>query len=259
MPLPVPALFDWLDQHPEPGQTFEQFVRSRPERPGLFRKRIYLQPLGEFPPGTEPSVGKLQKFAAAFFQMDVVVRPPLSLTGEGITKRRNPGSGERQLLTGALLRFLERHRPADAYAFLGLTLEDLYPSEQWNYVFGIALRRVGVYSFARYDPLFFHQARPAGWQRTALLRSCKVLGHEGSHIFGIPHCTAFHCLVNGSNSLEETDLLPPDLCPIDLHKLHASIGFDVMQRYRELLVFAEQEGFEEEAAWFRRRIKHLGG
>ena len=57
---------------------------------------------------------------------------------------------------------------------------DLYPQESWNYVFGQAsLRdRVGVFSFARYDPAFFGGERAEGWQTLMLKRSCKVLAHE---------------------------------------------------------------------------------
>jgi len=38
-------------------------------------------------------------------------------------------------------------------------MTDFYPKESWNYVFGHAsLKRwVGVFSFARYDPLFWNE------------------------------------------------------------------------------------------------------
>jgi archaemetzincin len=257
---PIPTLeFDWLSMHKEPGQTFEQFVRAKPNRPDGRRNRIYLQPLGEFPPGAGPSFKKLREFTEVFFQMEVVVQPPLDLSGESIASRKNGPTRHRQLRTGDLIGFLGKRLPADAYAYLGLTLEDLYPNESWNFVFGQASirARVGVYSFARYDPGFYGEEQPSDWQKIALLRSCKVLAHEASHMFGIHHCTFYHCLINGSNSLEETDLHPLDLCPIDLRKLHHSTGFDVIGRYEDLRAFCEREGFEKEAAWFRRRIEHL--
>mgnify|MGYP000107882883 CR=1 FL=1 len=45
-----------------------------------------------------------------------------------------------------------------------VTMTDLYPSEDWNFVFGQAsLRnRVGAYSFARYDPAFYGKERGPG-------------------------------------------------------------------------------------------------
>jgi len=259
---PIPRMaFDWLAIHREPGQTFEKFIRSKPNRPGWRRNRIYLQPLGVFSPGSGPSFQKLRELTEAFFQMDVVVRPPLDLSGAGLTTRKNWPMGHTQYRTGDLLGFLAKRVPADAYAMLGLTMEDLYPDESWNFVFGQASTRarVGVYSFARYDPGFYGEKRPSDWQKTALRRSCKVLAHETSHMFGIHHCTAYHCLMNGSNSLEETDLHPLDVCPVDLRKLHHSTGFDVIDRYEDLRDFSKREGFDKEAAWFQRRIEHLKG
>lgn len=40
----------------------------------------------------------------------------------------------------------------DSYAFIGVTMEDLYPRDSWNFVFGLAdmLGRNGVFSFNRY-------------------------------------------------------------------------------------------------------------
>ena len=46
--------------------------------------------------------------------------------------------------------------PKDAYCMLSVTMEDLYPRESWNFVFGLAnfSSRTGVFSFVRYDPVF---------------------------------------------------------------------------------------------------------
>lgn len=38
----------------------------------------------------------------------------------------------------------------------------------------------------------------------------------------IQHCIFFHCVMNGSNHLAETDSQPLHICPIDLRKLHYS-------------------------------------
>jgi len=39
---------DWVTQHHESGQTFDQYVRSRPVTPTGVRRIIYVQPLGDF-------------------------------------------------------------------------------------------------------------------------------------------------------------------------------------------------------------------
>src|SRR5438552_6922221 len=41
-PIPTPQPNDWLAVQAEPGQTFDQFKTSRPNRPGQSRHIIYL-------------------------------------------------------------------------------------------------------------------------------------------------------------------------------------------------------------------------
>lgn len=261
-PVPEPAFGDWLQQHPEKGQTFEQFVQSKPLLPDGRRNKIYLQPLGSFGPDA-PDFGLLERFAEAFFSLEVEVLP-VSRFEDGSPVASRLGAAERrqrQFLTGDILARLGEQVPRDAYALLGITMEDLYPSPSWNYVFGMATlrNRVGIYSFARYDPAFYREPRPADWRRLVLRRSCKVLAHEAGHMFGIHHCTAFHCVMNGSNHLQEADARPLHLCPVDLRKLHFSVGFDPVERYRKLLAFSEEAGFQDEAAWLRNRIARITG
>jgi archaemetzincin len=230
-PIRAPGPDDWLANHRETGQTFDDFVRSHPNRPTAQRRTIYLQPLGTF------ELGPLKEFTEAFFMMLVVVRPPLDLMTTSITSRANPYTGQRQLLTTDILAFLRRQLPTDAFCMLGITMIDLYPDPAWNFVFGqAALReRVGVYSFARYGG----EAR----------RSCKVVAHETSHMFGIEHCLYFRCVLNGSNHLAESDARPMHLCPVDLRKLQWSVGLDVLERYRRLRAVCERAGFTDEARW----------
>ena len=40
-------------------------------------------------------------------------------------------------------------------------------------------------------------------------------------MFGISHCVHFHCRMNGSDSLEESDRSPMHLCPVCLRKLQS--------------------------------------
>jgi archaemetzincin len=220
-PVPQPGAEDWLANHPEPGQTFDRFVRSGPNRPDQHRNTLYLRPVGTFDESLAPSLDQLRRFTTAFFMMDVRLLPPLSLGGSRITSRRNPRTGQVQLLTGDILDLLKTRLPEDAFALPGVTMVDLYPDPNWNFVFGQAsLRdRVGVYSFARYTPQFSGQAGTAASRRLMLRRSCKVLAHETAHMFGIEHCIWYRCLMNGSNHLPESDARPLHLCPVDLHKL----------------------------------------
>jgi len=260
-PIPIPKSGDWLAEHYEPGQGFDEFVRSKPNRPDKNRNKIYLQPLGQFPGGQVPLVESLGHYAGAFFAMEVKVLAPLALNESNVTTRINQYTKKRQILTVDVLAILRRNLPADAFCMLAITMEDLYPEPSWNFVFGQAsLRgRVGVYSFARYDPVFYGQKRGKDYEKILLRRSCRVLAHETAHMFGLQHCIYYRCVLNGSNHLQESDSRPLHLCPVCLRKLQYSIGFDVVSRYRNLLHFYRKAGLDKEAKWVINRLEWILG
>jgi archaemetzincin len=274
-PIPRPGPHDWLAVHPESGQTFDDFKASGPNQPTQSRRIIYLQPLGEFADDVRQTilsaskdsqaglpaslVETLREFASAFFAMEVKALPPVTLEASKFTTRRSPHTGNLQILTSDVLEFLKARVPGDAFCVLAITMVDLYPEPSWNFVFGQASlrKRVGVYSFARYDPAFYGEARDSAYEKLLLRRSCKVLAHETGHMFGLAHCTFFNCLMNGSNHLAESDRRPLHLCPVCLRKLQWSVGFDVLERYRVIERVTRADRFVDEADWFGRRIKIL--
>jgi archaemetzincin len=237
-------------------------VSSRPNRPDFGRRKLYLQPIGSFGQADAPRLDELVRFAAAFFAIEITALPLIDIAEEHIRNRRNPSSGQTQLLTTDLLDLLRKRLPGDAFALLGITMTDLYPDPQWNFVFGQAsLRdRVGVYSFARYNPAFYkepHVSVVADIHKLMLRRSCKVLAHEACHMFGVEHCIWYRCLMNGSNHLDEADARPLHLCPVDLRKLQWSIGFDIVRRYMRLLECDREAGFSDEATWIQKRLEFI--
>ncbi len=259
--IPVPKWGDWLAEHPETGQTFDEFLRVDRNKPNAIRNKIYLQPLGQFTEDRSPSLEMLKAYAAAYFVMDVKCLPALAISSSKLTTRINPFSGNKQILTRDVLMLLKKRLPSDAFCVLAITMQDLYPHPSWNFVFGQAsLRnRVGVFSFARYDPTFYGEKRGKDYQEILLRRSCKVLVHETSHMFSLKHCIFFRCVLNGSNHLQESDARPLSMCPVCLRKLQSSIGFDIVQRYRKLLLFYQKVGFDHEKRWVSNRLKRILG
>jgi archaemetzincin len=252
---------DWLSVVKEKGQTFSQFVDSKPARLNIEHSVIYIQPLGNFSGESSPPIERLVQFTEAFFQMPVKILPPMDMSGCGPT-RINSLTHKRQFLCGDIETFLFHHCPKDAYVDIGITMEDIYSiynGQAWDYLFGEAScqQPVAVFSFARFDPAFFGISRPKNFKELILKRSCAVLSHEISHSFGIAHCIYFHCLMNGSNSLEETDRTPLHLCPVDLRKLQYSIHFDVIKRYTMLKQFYDSVGINDEARWLDSRLSYL--
>jgi archaemetzincin len=160
-PMPAPGPHDWLSNHRESGQTYigytnSGFVKLLKIIRDTIHGAIYFRHVGDFHAGQCPSLEQLMDFAGAYFALDINPLPPLKIKEHNFTTRINNFTGKKQLLTGDILSVLQNHIPDDAYCELAVTMEDLYTEPSWNFVFGQAypLNRIGVFSFACYDPLF---------------------------------------------------------------------------------------------------------
>ncbi len=247
--LREPAPGDWLYHHKEPGQSFRQWMNSDPPLPGNARKVVYVLPIGSIDKTRMQIVEAAVQVLGSYYNLPVKVLDPIGLEAIPKSARRRSRWGERQLLTGYILdQILLPRRPKDAAALLGLSAEDLWPGTGWNFVFGQAsLRdRVGVWSMRRYgDPTRSDRAK-----RTVLLRTIKTALHETGHMFGMAHCTAGMCLMNGSNSLEESDSRPLSLCAECMAKACVVGRIAPATRYRRLQAFCRKHELNAQAKRF---------
>lgn len=253
-----PGPGDWLDVHHEAGRSFRSYRRSDPPRAGKIRRVLALQPLGEFTDEDRKLVRTAADFASLYYQLPVRIRPDASVPRKDRRKRHAWGTSEYywQYRTDWIMRILGARLSADAVALLGVTMEDIYPDPDWNYVFGIASldERIGVYSLARYRQEFWGKLPTHAGRKVTLLRTLKVLAHETAHMFGLVHCIRYECLVNGSNDLPEADRSPIYLCPDCLRKLAWNRGFDIAARYRALTKFYRKHGLEAQAKFLEGRL-----
>jgi len=190
-PLAEPEAGDWLAEHPEPGQSFDQYLATNPVRRGHGLTTIHLCLVGDFDEPRQRLIDLTQDYLGLFFDVPVRVRRRVPLADVPAGARRNhPDWGDEQVLSTYVLRkVLVPDRPDDALAYLALTASDLWPGKGWNFVFGQAnlRRRVGVWSLYRNgDP-----ASPVCLRRTLMTAS-----HETAHVLTMKHCTAFRCLMN---------------------------------------------------------------
>jgi archaemetzincin len=254
--LGPPAPRSWRASFKERRQGFDAYVRGDPVRaqPG---EVLALLPVGPFAEKERRVLDKTAEFAAIWFDLPVRTLEQAELPEKGWHRERSWG---RQYQTGWFLqRLLPDRRPREAVCTFAVTMADLYPDEDWNYVFGEAsLRdRVGVWSFARYFPKFWGHEETEGSDLTALRRGLQVVVHEMGHAFGIEHCQDYACTMNGSNSLEESDTQPLRLCPPCLRKLPWTRGFDVVARYEKLRDVHRANGLSPEALWIEKRLEAI--
>lgn len=133
--------------------------------------------------------------------------------------RYDEKSEHSQICVTGILNLLKKVVPDDARCLVALTMYDLYGDDEDLFIAGLSMSncRVAAFSLYRYDPyLTFNDS---DWfdcklkiaekskiqiderRNLLLIRSCRLLTHEICHLFGIPHCIFYSCLMNGSGDL----------------------------------------------------------
>jgi len=176
-----PGRGEWLAEQPESGQTLAAFVRSPfKAAPHGGCDSVALIPLGdewEF-----PLLSSLSDYVSSFFAVPVIVgnRVPLNvLTAKA--QHRVGTEHQQQFMAQDLMQIMreavkgDRQLMSECFAYIGITMEDLYHRDDWNFVFGLAesMEGMGIFSFHRYDPGPNLEATQR--QRKSLHRSCKVV------------------------------------------------------------------------------------
>lgn len=254
-PMGEPEPGEWLHQHKERGQSHKRYIFEQPNMPDETRHTLYILPVGDFHKDGLVDLDVIAQACEIYFEMPTRVMPAWHPSTQELT-RRDTSKGE-QWLSDDLIEGMIPKLPEDGYAMLGVTMTDIWPGKGWNYVFGSArLRdRVGIQSFVRYDPAFYHPtlAPNPERQKIIMMRGLQVMTHEFGHMFGIRHCTAYKCNMNGSNSIEEADQQPIHMCPVCLQKLQHAVGFEPDTRYQNLAKFYRAQGLELPATWVDQR------
>ena len=170
-----------------------------------------------------------------------------------ISSRNNWQSGILQFHAGEINAALQEYKTRETFCILGVTNQDLYPNDEWNFVYGLAnlQNATGVFSFCRHEVKFEDPTTdlsPEIQRQVWLKRSCGTMVHEITHMFGIKHCIYYECTMNGTNgNFESAGRSCVTLCPVCLVKLQMNIKFDAKTRYEKMIEASEAIGFTEQA------------
>lgn len=247
---------DWLDTQKEAGETFEQYLASKPTLPTAERRTIYIQPVGTFNADQRRAIRLTADYMKAFYDLPVKLNADRALGNVPKDKQRKiEYRNNLQIKTSYFLDdFLPKMLPDDAAALIAFTNYDLYPGDTWAFVFGQATfsERVGVWSLYQF-------ARPGEKTDFNLLldRTLKIAMHETGHMFSMKHCTKYECLMSGTNHLAETDRRPLDNCPECMAKLTWAMKYDPVERYKKLADFWTKNARPEEARLMQDKAKAI--
>ncbi|KQB37770.1 Zn-dependent protease [Flavobacterium aquidurense] len=231
--LAEPVYGDWLFSHKEKCQTFEQYFRSKHIVPTTDANIIYIRPIGNFNSLQKKQIQLTNEYLEIYFQLKTKTLAPISNNVVPNSARRMTAEGHEQLLAGYLLNdILKEEKPLNRIASMGLSELDLYPKPEWNYVFGLASYRdkVGVSSIYRLQDGELTSEN----FNLCLSRLLKISSHEIGHMFGLHHCINANCVMNGTNSMEETDMHSIRLCSVCQRKLNSCIPYDNKKRLSDL-------------------------
>jgi archaemetzincin len=239
--LGPPKPGEWRSSFREAPQSFEQYVDGPVNRRSEKRTTFYIQPLGGAATRYHELLERMRVHSEAYFGVPAKVLDAIPMFEETFRAERG------QYNASQIIQLLTERVPDDALVFVGITEKDLY-SAGLNFVFGEGSLhfRCGVYSLTRYEtkdlPLF-------------TFRALQLVSHESGHILSIHHCVTYSCVMQGANSLQESDRHPMHLCPIDLRKVLWNTGVDRDDRYRRLEALYRQWGCTKEANWILKRLE----
>jgi archaemetzincin len=180
-------------------------------------------------------LGLMREYASVFFGFEVSLRVDAPVPDAAHIPGRDQHNSS--MILDALAAAAA---PGDPL-LLAITDVDLF-SRGTTYVFGEGNleRRVGICSLARL------QSPDEGLVRRRALR---LLSHEAGHLLSIPHCIRRRCVMQGSNTLEESDRHPMEPCSQDLRKIRWSTGVDLARRGAGLRRWYDRWGWPLESGF----------
>ncbi|MET3026665.1 archaemetzincin family Zn-dependent metalloprotease [Flavobacterium sp. UW10123] len=250
--LGKPTYGDWLFSHDEKGQSFEKFVNTKHVVPTKEENIIYLQPIGKFNSTQIKQIELVRQYLQIFFQLETKVLENVSNDIIPNRARRMGDVGQEQFLAGYILTdVLKEENPNKRIALMAITEKDLYPKPEWNYVFGLASYRDKIAVSSMY-----RMQKEADFN-LALERLLKICSHEIGHMFGLYHCIVANCVMNGTNSMAETDSHSIRLCSLCQRKLNSGFKYDNLKRLKELEGFFEKNNLNDGLALMKKDLEKI--
>lgn len=263
--IPIPTSSDWLYQHKETGQSFKIYSTGMINQPSKLHDTIFLNILDNNEEVfNQELINNTIILIEAYYPGIKVSLMDKNHSFEDL-KVHSRQNGEylqynASQTVDALGKIIPKKR---GLLVVGMTSYDIYPREDWNFVYGLAnkMEGAGVFSFRRYIDHIAYKIKDREKLNIMIFKLVSmVMIHEIGHLFGLAHCIYYDCKMNGSNHLEESFSRSLFLCPVCLRKIHFNLRFDIKKRYEGLkealsILNSRFEIYTKEIEWLEARIK----
>ncbi|MFT5823561.1 MAG: putative Zn-dependent protease [Crocinitomix sp.] len=232
-----------------------EYINSKPNKPTAKKTTIYLLPFGNIKPEIDTIITNELVYLELFFQMPVKILDNVSfeeiLENADIKTRMVPDNDyayysemkgniahtqnlrEQIEASSFMTEYMQKHKPANAVAVLGITEHDIY-NPDYNFIFGSSSTKSGVGVISTYRLVDY------GSETTNTIR--KVASKQITNLFSIRNVKDYSCLLNFHNNITSQMFGEFKLSPRALEKLKYAIGFDYNKRFKELENFWKEEG-----------------
>lgn len=250
--LEKPVYGEWRFFNKEKGQSFNQFIKTKHVVPTKEENIIYLKPIGKFNALQLKQIELVRQYLQIFFQLETTILPGVSNDIIPNNARRMGSMEQEQFLAGYILReVLKKEKPKKGVALMAVTEKDLYPKPEWSYVFGLASYKDKIAVSSMY-----RMQKEADFN-LSLERLLKICSHEIGHMFGLHHCVEAHCVMNGTNSMSETDSHSIRLCSLCQRKLNSGFKYDNLKRLKELEKYFKENNLTEGLQLMEKDLKSI--
>ena len=246
----------WRSDNPdeEVVVSFDKFKKSAPRLSESERTKPFtIFAIGKFSPGGHTALRACQQALSKCFHRDVHVQamedPKLVDSW-----RQSPLEGEdwpQANATGLLDNIQNASALFPDKIDMCIVPFDLWPGDDWNYVFGLAHCGDGGLSVTSLWRLGDFDGHRSG---EAILRAVKTVIHEAGHVFGLDHCVEHPCCMNGSNNYADGELQPLEFCPSCLQKLSWKLDLDPLRHIFDMQRLCAEWGFATETARYEEMI-----
>ena len=232
------------------------YVKSKPITRNSTRQYIYVQRLGKFSAAERSVIQQACEYLETCFGIEVQLLEDLNedlIPKDVLLRQKNGLVLEAEWL---IYNLVSDFVPRSAIAQIVITSYPLYSNTRDFNILGCALTkfRSAIWTLAPFN--FHFQLGGKAIRRMELQDFFKLAAHEVGHIFSLPHCEIYECIM-GMVDPYYLELYPMAFCPRCLAKLCWNLNFNELEWLERQIRFCQEYEFAKSQILYDRMASAL--